>query len=344
MTSKVKISHSSKDTYTLCSEKYRLHYVEKLRSPKITSSLFFGNALDEAFSRLLLDKKVTELTESEKEMLKKSHIDIFMSKMTSTKSPLDYEVDVHIPLYKHADYYASDYEPDLLNKNNLEGIKVMSNGELSTLNDVKMFMDDCKDMKSKKVSLPEDDYILCNYITWTTLVEKGLLMLEAYKSQIIPKIHSVYSIQRKIEIENEHGDIISGLIDFEASFIDSPDVIYVCDNKSSKEAYPDDAVQESPQLATYCEAVGNTNASYVVVRKKIFKKQPIIHTQILKNTVKEETFKKTFDEFEKTVYDISAEKFEKNFDACFSFGKMCPYYTLCKHGNMGNLVKLKIKE
>jgi hypothetical protein len=67
----IKISYSALSTLNQCSEKYRLHYIERLRSPRLYSALFFGNALDAGFSRILLEKK-KERTEIELALLEKT--------------------------------------------------------------------------------------------------------------------------------------------------------------------------------------------------------------------------------------------------------------------------------
>jgi transcription termination factor NusB len=339
---KLRVSHSAKDVYTSCSEKYRLQYIEKLRGPKITSSLFFGSALDEAFSRLLIDKK-QELTEKEKLLLPYTPEELFYQKMMVTNHPQKRGENVTIPFYTHADYYATDFEPELINKDIVADIASRE----ATLNwdktAILKFMENCQAIKKEKKRLNEEDYKLSNYITWLTLVEKGYLMVDAYRTQIMPQINEVVSIQKEIEITNEYGDIIPGFIDFEADFVDNIGTIYVCDNKSSKDAYPADSVINSPQLSTYCEAVARTHAAYVVIRKKLFKKGAKIQTQVVKSIIPEKTLQATFDDFENVVNNITAEKFEKNFNACFSYGRMCPYFALCKHNNAEGLVSLKIE-
>lgn len=335
----IKVSHSSKDKFISCPRKWFLHYKRKLRSPKVGSALFFGNALDDAFSRMLLDKK-PDKTESELAQLDLTPEEIFAAKMLEAKN--DAGQLVEIPKSPLADYYTSDFNAELFTTEIVELVSKMEQS-LNTLPKIIKFHEHCKKTFKDKKKLSNNEFILYNYINWLSLSEKGKLMLQAYKEQIFPEIHTVHSIQKEIEIINDLGDRITGKIDLIASFTDKPDVPYICDNKSSSKAYSDDSVIESEQLATYAEAENNTNGAYLVIQKTIFKKVPVIRTQIIKDIVAERTLKKTFDNFEDMCNNIAKagdeiDNYPQNFNSCFAFGKICPFYQLCKHNSNGNLV------
>lgn len=335
----IRISHSACQRYQGCGESYRLHYKERLRSRKIGSALFFGNALDDAFSRLLLDKK-PDKTPEERDQLVFTPEQVFELKMLETQN--DVGEIVAIPQSPLADYYTSDFDPALFSPEVIGKLQDFAPG-LQTLEDIIAFHETCKEAISprskKRRRLPEDEFILYNYINWLSLFEKGKLLLQAYKTEVMPQIHTVYAIQKNISIINEHGDEITGKIDFIASFTDKPDVPVICDNKTSSKPYSDDSVRTSEQLATYCEAEQNFNAAYVVVEKKIRAKAPKVRVSVIKDTVPEKMLQITFDNYEKVVHNVSAEKFERNWDNCFAFGKVCPFYRLCKHNSSEGLVK-----
>src|SRR5271165_4124507 len=48
---------------------------------------------------------------------------------------------------------------------------------------------------------------------WESLRVKGLLILEAYEKQVLPKIAKVFNIQKNIALENPDGDRIVGVLD-----------------------------------------------------------------------------------------------------------------------------------
>lgn len=329
----MRISHSGKTTFTSCSEKYRLHYIEKLRGPKIYSSLFFGSALDEAFSRLLLDKKKLK-TPEELELLKFSAEEVFMQNMEQTKHNDKIEKLSDNVL---CDYYTSDYEESLLTKPLIEKLRDYA----PDVKDIKKFMAEAKTAIKDKKRLTEEDYKLYNYTTWLTLVEKGLLMVDAYRTQVMPQINEVFSIQEGVELPNEDGDILNGKIDFTCDFVEEVGALYIVDNKTSSKAYKESEAANSEQLATYCEYKGTNKAAYIVVQKKVFAKAPKIRTQIIRDEVLEETFDRTFAQFEDVLYNISTGTFEKNFKSCFEYGRICPYFRLCKHNSKDGLINLK---
>jgi PD-(D/E)XK nuclease superfamily len=323
----MKISHSAKNMYVECARKYKYHYIDRLRPNRQFSALFFGSALDEAFSALLLQKKKVLLDE-EKALLELGAVPAFLAKMANPQ--LNGE-DFDVAKSPKVEYYKSDFDADLITKDDLEHFA----GEFPELKgSFLLFRDKCSERIGKKSAisvLKEEDLVIYNYMTWYSLVKKGKLMIEAYEQQIMPQIAEVFSVQKRIAIESEQGDVIGGLIDFTASFVDDPSSVYVCDNKTSSKKYEANSVAESDQLATYCEAENTNKAAYVVIEKKLYKKAPIIHTQIVKDTISEEKFVTTLESFADTIDNVIAGKFPKNEDACFAYGKLCPFAGICKY-------------
>jgi len=334
----MRISYSGQSMYSTCPYKYKLHYIERLRGPNIPSPLFFGSALDEAFSHLLATKKL-ELSEEElTAQLTETPETIFEKKMLEITH--NGEV-VKLSVSPFAEYFASDFSPELINKNHLKQLQSVEKS--FTLVDFLDFHEQSREILKAKQKLDLEDKILYNYMNWLSLVEKGKLMISAYRTDILPQISEVFSIQKKVSIFNESGDEINGLIDFTASFADQPDTTYVCDNKTSSKPYQADSVVTSEQLSTYCEAENLKTAAYVVIEKKLFKNSPKIRSQIIKSAIPEETFQKTFDNFEKTVYNIENGNFPKDNSGCFAFGRTCEFYRYCKHGKKDGLVQLEKK-
>lgn len=330
----MKLSHSKIEKYNLCSEKYRLYYEERLRGPNIQSPLFFGSALDEAFSRLLLDKKSVK-TPEEMELFQISAEEAFLRKMLKVEHNGQI---VQLDKSLQADYFAKDFTPELLLPTHVPLLQAYE--PAYKLVDFLDFHKQCQEQLGQKKRIHKDDKQLFNYMTWLTLVEKGKLMLSAYSDVVMPQIETVQDIQKNISVKNEDGDEIVGLIDFTAKFV-GDDKLYVCDNKTSSTAYKVDSVRESGQLSTYCHAEGTDSAAYVVIEKKVFKKDPIIHVSVIKDRISEETFKKTFTKYEQFVYNVEAGYFNQNPKACYSFGRRCEYWNVCKNNDYTGLVKIK---
>lgn len=311
--------------YVECPRKYKYHYIDRLRPNRQFSALFFGSALDEAFSALLLSKKKA-LTEEEKALLELGAEKAFLAKM---ENPGLNGADFAVAKAVNVEYFKSDFDADLITKADLEHFA----GEFPELKgSFLQFLDKCNERIKKKQKLGDEDKSIYNYMHWYSLVKKGKLMIKAYTEQILPLVEEVYSVQKRIAIVSDQGDVIEGLIDLEASFHKEPGVRYICDDKTSSAKYSLTSVVESDQLATYCEAESTNKAAYIVIEKKVYKKAPIIHTQLIKDTIPEEKFVAVLDSFADTIDNIIAGKFPKNEDACFSFGKLCPYAGICKYG------------
>lgn len=336
MSKSIQLSHSAVNKYNECSEKYRLHYIEKLRTKFCSSALFFGSACDRAFERHLIEKKDT-LTNEEKSMLNKTAIELFdeqFSKATNAVGELD------IAKSEYAQYFNSDIDVSLLTQDDLLDAQNWASELGFEEIDVDTFISDVKDARKAKKPLSEDETKLFNYICWMSLRRKGHILVEAYKADIMPHILKVHSIQERVELtEGKHKYI--GFIDFTAEFVDEPGVVYVCDNKTSSMAYSEDSVKESGQLASYCEWKGVDKAAYVVVEKKLRKRNPRHRTQIVRDEIPEETYEKVFDNVGEVLYNVEQQVFEKKEDSkdCFFFGRKCDYFNKCWKDNPEGLVK-----
>lgn len=333
----MKLSHSAKEKFLTCPEKWRLYYQERLRTTKINSPLFFGRAVDEALNRILLEKKV-ELTEAEKEEISKSEQEVFTNHMLRTISNGDV---VELPKNKNCLYFKSDLDTSLLELKDIKELDRYSKDiEFVGVYNPDTFVTYCHERFKNKKPLDETEQMLYNYTAWKCLYRKGLMLLEAYRRQVLPSIEKVYEIQEKVELPDED-DVLIGFIDFEASFIEEPGVRYICDNKTSSKAYKKDSVQTSDQLAVYSEYKDNDKCAFIVLEKKIRKRHPKVRTAIIKDRISDKQVDKTFDSISKVYYDIKEENFHKNTDNCFQFGRPCEYYKLCHYGDKSDLVKLE---
>lgn len=84
---------------------------------------------------------------------------------------------------------------------------------------------------------------------WQSLCLKGLLFVEAYHKEVLPKIKEVISVQKRVTLVNPDGDKISGLLDSEVIWEDGK--TYLIDNKSSSVEYEKDSAKKSDQLVLY---------------------------------------------------------------------------------------------
>jgi len=345
----MRISHSAKETYRQCSYKWKLHYQDRLRSKTMGSALFFGKALDDAFGRLLLEKK-DSLTEDEKKLMEKTALEVFNEEFRVVQIN-GKSVDIASTLY--VTYFTSDLDYSLLTKDEQEEVFNMANflgfNGITNKDQVKEFIEECSTViksKDPEDELDELENRLFNYICWKSLRRKGEILLAKYEEEIIPQIEKVYSIQEKVELTDDE-DLLVGYIDFVGSFVDEPGVKYIVDNKTSARPYKADSVSTSPQLSVYCEYKGIYNGAFIVVEKKLRKREPRVRINIIRDKVPDSTVEKTFQQFEDAVENIKNGTFEKAYHRdgghsnCYAFGRKCQYFNYCRTGELDKLVYLE---
>ena len=55
-----RLSYSACQRYQRCPQEYKFHYVDRIRSAQLKSSLFFGTAIDKAFETLLITRSLSD--------------------------------------------------------------------------------------------------------------------------------------------------------------------------------------------------------------------------------------------------------------------------------------------
>lgn len=326
----IKLSYSAVEKYKFCPALYRYHYIDRLRPIKSGSPLHFGSSLDEAFGRLKLEKK-KKLTKKEKEMMKKSAEQTFIDYWEKVKydENTTYNKSDFI-VKKKKDKETKEYVEFTLDLQIMEFQQDFEEFD-PEVTDHHQFIKECFIILEQKQTLSEEDQKLYNFIAWHSLLQKGLMLVEAYQRDVMPQIHEVFEIQKKISLKDEDGNSIIGFIDAIVSFVDNPDTKVVLDDKTSSKPYAEDSVSISPQLATYTEAELLEYGAYAVAEKDIRLRDPRARTQLIVDKVLEEVVEKTFDEYDQVLEGIQNKEFDKNYDSgCFNFGQICSYYSYCR--------------
>jgi PD-(D/E)XK nuclease superfamily len=326
----LKVSHSRLERFKQCSESYRLYYEENLCGIKIASPLFFGSAIDAAVELFLLKKKV-ELTERELSlMLNETAYSMFDKTMREQNGQL---LERNIL----CDYFASDFEPSILKIEDLALLKT----QYPYCLDFFGFWENINLSIQAKKHIQDSERILFNHLNWLSLYRKGEMLLKAYEIEILPKIHTVFEIQKDTKLVNAAGDELHGKIDFIASFTDAPNLKYIIDLKTSSKPYPEDAVESSTQLVIYSQAEDIPNASYAVLEKKIRIKEPRVRTQLLRGDFTQDHVDAVFDIIDSSVHKIAAREFYKKESPrlCHFYGKRCEFYDLCWHNDYSKVKK-----
>jgi hypothetical protein len=122
------------------------------------------------------------------------------------------------------------------------------------------------DFKGGVAIFDEDD-------NWSSLLFKGLMFIQAYHKEVMPKIKKVFAVQEPISIKNNDGDEITGFLDLIVKWED--DKAYLMDNKSSANPYDVLSAKDGQQLPLYHYAVKHEykleGIGYIVLIKKINK-------------------------------------------------------------------------
>lgn len=372
----IKLSHSSKNTYLQCGEKYRLHYIMKYRPVTLSSALVFGSAIDNSLNALLENKDNPEAL--------KMAIESFNRNWEQGENSARELVDM--PLNPNLKYSKYDQDPDLLEKSDWAELFKYDKNFFDTKTQVETLMSE-KDW----LDIDEEKRQIYNYYNWLCLKKKAELLLTAYYNDILPNFKKIIAVQKKVELIDEAGNNLNGIIDFVAELKDGR--IAIVDNKTTSTEYEEDSVATSEQLATYQAILNIFNhdpdnewkyeinaCAYAVMSKKLIKditkvckscgktntsthktcdnivdgtrcngefekdKKFKVKTQFIPGTISEE-FEHSVIENATTVKScIEMGLFPKNYSSCENqFGSRCPFFEKCRNGSNKGLIELEKK-
>lgn len=263
----IKLSHSSKNTYLQCGHKYKLHYIEKLRPTTLSSALIFGSAIDNSLNTLLLNKDNPDCL--------KMSIETFNKNWEQGENSLRQLVD--LPMNPDIRYSKYDNDPDLLDKTQWSEIFKHDSNFFDTKNEIEELS-----KTTDWLEIDKEKRSIYNLYNWFCLKKKAELLLTAYHDEILPNFKRIIEVQKKVELIDESGNNLNGVIDFIAELQDGS--IAIIDNKTTSTEYEEDSVKGSEQLATYqailnifCEDAKNdwnhkiTACGYAVMSKKLIK-------------------------------------------------------------------------
>lgn len=238
-----RLSHSQMNKAIFCGEAWRLHYEEKYRPIEIGSALLFGSAIGKTFECMLNEdeSKVFEVSLSGKQIANDYDVFDYYWRNQEINGVL-----TNIQEYPHVAYSKYDTDLDLLTRAEF----AEANGDPSKL-------------------------------AWFSLRHKAHLIIDSFKANLLPKIKKVYSVEEKIELENDEGDSSIGYADAVVD-IEGYDKPVILDFKTAAWEYEPESVRTSVQLSQYMHVLGekyNTRlAGYAVFLKNIEKNRVKICT------------------------------------------------------------------
>ncbi len=267
----IKLSHSAINKFQDCPKAYDYRYNHKFSSIYKSGALYFGSAIDDAMNEML------EMHGDEAALKETDFTDVFDKKWTYQPNS-EYKV-IYLPTDVNVLYSASDFDKDLLLKEDVASIKENASKADIELTSISDFMDDTKKLKAEKGWENVDKNIrqLYNYINWCSLRRKGHLMVNWYKDHVMPTFDRVLAVQKYVKMENEEGDVIRGYIDLVVQTKTGLNIVF--DNKTSSIDYAYDSAIRSPQLILYKEILDNDpewkypihQVGFIVMKKQIIK-------------------------------------------------------------------------
>lgn len=351
MSKNVYISYSKVSTFKSCPQRY---YLEKsYPSDKNASALPFGSAIEAGVDELLKGKTLEEaVARFEKEW--------------HTASKNRWEDAKKIWDNEEIFYYASDYDKKLITSDDLRQVEDW----FSSIKSKKKEKTWDKQMGKFQGQVKNDAYIssedrkFAHRVIWTCCLNRGKLMLEAFQRDLLPEIEEVVATQKDIQVVNEEGDKLVGIIDYIFKLKGHEKLILI-DLKTAGRPYTLHDLNTSDQLSIYGAVEGVGSVGYMVLLKSIkyertctncggeppsaqkklcdkvaCKKKKARYdnvtskaeTQLITRDLREEESEEIFDDFSDVLVAIKNEVNWKNPSSCFNFGKRCEYYDFCWGG------------
>lgn len=255
-----KTSFSQNNVYIQCPKFWHWSYVEKLEPVAKGASMFFGSAVDESIMVLLKRKS--------------NYLETFFERWSKS-----YAFGVSIDIFDNPDivYSYSDFDKDILTDEDINKLKdwavELGIGEKDP---VKAYGNIIKAKKNRFKSITNEQLKYFNRASWLSLRRKGIILIEAFKNQFVPKIKKIHATQKYAKVTDQAtGDTIAGFIDMVLE-IEGYNKPIIFDLKTAARPYTNDQIELTDQLTLYAamkSADYNTDlVGYVVLSKNIAKK------------------------------------------------------------------------
>ena len=252
-----RISYSQVRMFSECGMKWKYAYIDGFREKVRSGALFLGSAIDEALNVLLKTKDLDNAV-------------IAFRQAFSAGTINDLAIDIKTS--PRVVYGERDMDWDLITVEDMEDIAQYCSDEHK--DNLKGLFNSIRALKKANgwKNLHESTQTFYNVCNWHSLWHKGVLMLEAYNNEIIPRI-KVIEVQKEIKLNNGTDELV-GYLDLLCTWENGEVILF--DNKTAGQPYEDDAVRTSQQLTIYSEALAQEGIKvdkrgYIVMLKNIDK-------------------------------------------------------------------------
>jgi len=196
---KLRLSHSQRELYSLCARKYYYRYKKKLRPREKGSALFFGSAFDDATEQLFKGNSLQDAKEK------------------FTSEWMAHEDNMNVKFSK------TDYVDKILWQQDLDALEAFT-GSLNNSKPKQEFGVDknVKKLVKELIKLRDNSYVrdatpeelrFIHQALFLSMHRKGHLMLESFNEHIMPLVTKVISSQEKINLKHPDGHTVIGYID-----------------------------------------------------------------------------------------------------------------------------------
>lgn len=319
-----KLSYTAVEKYIQCPKAYYLYYIRNMREKSVGSALIFGSAIDVGVNTLLESKQAhpnqddglifTTLIDAEEQFIKQ----ITKQKLNGVETDLS-----KTSLLKYSN---SDFDPDVLTKEQTKELQDFT--KQKSLDSHHEYLVQMK----RQGLLTGEAHRQFNYMSWLSLKQKGLMMIDAYQKQVIPNIEEVLDVQKFFSLKNDEGDEFLGFIDYICRWKGISGIV-VKDNKTSSSAYKASQADESKQLHSYVGALNELgytkepiSIGFDVLNKVIRKKkEPRVNIQFIPGKVNTDLIDAVFQDYDTVNEAIHDGLFESKHPECSknNFGSPC---------------------
>lgn len=350
----MRISYSALNTYKSCPEKY--HNQKMFRPPLNSSALPFGSAVESGVDALLKGAPLAQA------------LGVFKDEWTTRPSN---KWQAEQPVFDSTDifYYASDFDKHLLTKTD---VKLMYSWirEIYEVKEGPGWDDIVKDVQERiKEDKPVDpkDRKFYHRVLWLCSRRRGMLLVKAFRDDLLPQISELIHIQKGFTIENEEEDKVNGYIDYIVKLKGKKEPV-ILDLKTSGKLYDTHSIVSSDQLRIYAAAMKINTIGYMVLFKKISwdiaatcvscghqrenarlkncakcydkkknpegkylneVKTPKVTTQLLTRELTNDEVTDVLNDCSEIITAIQNNIKWKNPDSCFNFNAKCEFYDVC---------------
>jgi len=359
-----RISYSQIRLFSECGQKWHYQYVQGYRERVRSGALFLGSAIDKALNELLTTKSLKTSQDAFHEALTVGEIN---------GQAIDIKTSPRVV------YGERDMDWELLTEDDIQDIKTYCKEDHHE--SLKAHFNGIRAMKKEKgwANLHESTQTFYNVCNWHSLKRKGLLMLEAYNTEIMPRIKEVIAVQKEVILSNGDNELL-GYIDLVCRW-DTGELVLV-DNKTAGSRYEDDSVRTSEQLTIYDEklrqeGIITDKQAYIVMLKSIVKDRvrvcsscnqeaektsrvktcafeinnhrcngefyevmvPKCEIQVVMDQIPSRTKEIILDNVDSVNHMMQNNHITRNFNSCQAAYGRCPFYDLCFKDDASGLDK-----